>query len=202
MKTEHVKIGSIQENEHNPRYISEDKFKRLVKSVKQFPEMLEARPIVVDENGDILGGNMRYRACKAAGLKTIPCIQLLETDKDIQKLLKRRGISFQELKDEFMIKDNASYGNWDWDKLANEFNTDSLVDWGLDVWQQPTEADYSILDEEDVSDTLDELEKGTRKAIQIEFELEHFDEAYELIKKWREKGTYIGGAVLEMLRKG
>lgn len=114
-----VDINQIKENPSNPRYIKGDKFRKLIKSLKEFPEMLEKRPIVVDEAMVVLGGNMRLKACREAGIK--------EVHINIAK-----GWT-EEQKKEFIIKDNASFGEWDWDVLANEWDEDRLIDWGLDV---------------------------------------------------------------------
>ena len=114
-----VKINAIKTNPKNPRLIKDDKFKKLVKSIQEFPQMLELRPIVVDENNIILGGNMRYKACIEAGLKEI-------------YILKAEDLTEQQ-KDEFIVKDNVGFGEWDWDILANEWDTDKLQDWGLDL---------------------------------------------------------------------
>lgn len=114
-----VKINSIKTNPKNPRLIKDDKFKKLVKSIQEFPQMLELRPIVVDENNIILGGNMRYKACIEAGLKEV-------------YILKAEDLTEQQ-KDEFIVKDNVGFGEWDWDILANEWDTDKLQDWGLDL---------------------------------------------------------------------
>ncbi len=114
-----VKINSIKTNPKNPRLIKDDKFKKLVKSIQEFPQMLELRPIVVDENNIILGGNMRYKACIEAGLKEI-------------YILKAEDLTEQQ-KDEFIVKDNVGFGEWDWDILANEWDTEKLEDWGLDL---------------------------------------------------------------------
>ena len=114
-----VKINAIKTNPKNPRLIKDDKFKKLVKSIQEFPQMLELRPIVVDENNIILGGNMRYKACIEAGLKEI-------------FILKAEDLTEQQ-KDEFIVKDNVGFGEWDWDILANEWDTDKLQDWGLDL---------------------------------------------------------------------
>jgi ParB-like chromosome segregation protein Spo0J len=119
MKTEKVKIGKIKNNPNNPRLIKDDKFKKLVKSIKEFPEMLEIRPIVVDQDNIVLGGNMRLRACQEAGLKEV---HILQADKLTEKQQR-----------EFIIKDNVGFGEWDWDDLANEWNTEELEDWGLDI---------------------------------------------------------------------
>ena len=112
-------IGTIIPNPTNPRIIKDDKFKKLVKSIQEFPQMLELRPIVVDSNMVVLGGNMRLKACIAAGLKQVPIIvadQLTE-----------------EQKGEFIIKDNVGFGEWDWDLLANEWDVETLEDWGLEL---------------------------------------------------------------------
>ena len=114
-----VKINSIKTNPKNPRLIKDDKFKKLVKSIQEFPQMLELRPIVVDENNIILGGNMRYKACIEAGLKEVYILKA----EDLTELQK----------DEFIVKDNVGFGEWDWDVLANEWDTDKLQDWGLDL---------------------------------------------------------------------
>ena len=114
-----VKINAIKTNPKNPRLIKDDKFKKLVKSIQEFPQMLELRPIVVDENNIILGGNMRYKACIEAGLKEI-------------YILKAEDLTEQQ-KDEFIVKDNVGCGEWDCDILANEWDTEKLQDWGLDL---------------------------------------------------------------------
>ena len=119
MQVAKVKINSIKTNPKNPRLIKDDKFKKLVNSIKEFPQMLELRPIVVDENNIILGGNMRHKACIEAGLKEVYIVQA----KDLTELQK----------DEFIVKDNVGFGEWDWDILANEWDTDKLQDWGLDI---------------------------------------------------------------------
>jgi len=112
-------IGTIIPNPTNPRIIKDDKFKKLVKSIQEFPQMLELRPIVVDSNMVVLGGNMRLKACIAAGLKEVPII-VADQLTDAQK-------------GEFIIKDNVGFGEWDWDLLANEWDVEALTDWGLEL---------------------------------------------------------------------
>jgi DNA modification methylase len=112
-------IGTIIPNPTNPRIIKDDKFKKLVKSIQEFPQMLELRPIVVDGNMVVLGGNMRLKACIAAGLKEVPII-IADQLTDAQK-------------GEFIIKDNVGFGEWDWDLLANEWDVETLQDWGLEL---------------------------------------------------------------------
>lgn len=113
-----VKISQVKLNPNNPRLIKDDKFKKLVQSIKDFPEMLNIRPIVVNKDMIILGGNMRYKACKEAGLKEVPVI-ITDLTEDQQR--------------EFLIKDNTSGGEWDWEVLANEWDSEQLEAWGLDL---------------------------------------------------------------------
>lgn len=119
MKTELIEISLIKKNPDNPRYIDDHKFGQLVQSIKDFPEMLNIRPIVVNDDMMILGGNMRLSACIDAGLKEVPVIKATQLTQEQQK--------------EFIIKDNVGFGSWDWDKLANEWNSEELEDWGLDM---------------------------------------------------------------------
>jgi DNA modification methylase len=119
MKVDKVKISEVKTNPKNPRLIKDDKFKKLVKSIQEFPQMLELRPIVVDENNIVLGGNMRLKACKEAGLKEV-------------YIVKAEGLTELQ-KDEFIVKDNVGFGEWDWDMLANEWDTEKLDEWGLDL---------------------------------------------------------------------
>lgn len=124
-----VNIAAVKENPENPRFITDANFKKLVKSIKNFPEMLEKRPIVVDEQMIVLGGNMRLKACKAAGL--------FEVWIDIAS-----GWT-EKQKREFIIKDNAGFGSWDWDILANEWTEEPLNEWGITIpeeWIEPEEV--------------------------------------------------------------
>ena len=116
---EKVKITSVKPNKNNPRTIKDAKFRKLVESIREFPEMLKLRPIIVNKEDVILGGNMRYKASVAAGLKEVWILKTEELTK--------------EQEDEFVIKDNASYGDWDWDSLANVYTIEDLGEWGLDV---------------------------------------------------------------------
>jgi ParB-like chromosome segregation protein Spo0J len=186
MEIKTVKLSEVKSNPNNPRIIKDDKFGKLVKSIKEFPKMLEIRPIVVNADMIVLGGNMRLKACKEAGLKEVPVIFADDLTEDEQK--------------QFIIKDNVGFGEWDWDMLANEWEPELLEDWGLEVWKPAPEIDYSILDDENVEEELGDMADGVRKAIQIEFEPEHYEEAFELVKFWREQGAYVGSMILEYLR--
>lgn len=112
-------LSDIKPNPNNPRLIKDDKFKKLCQSIKDFPEMLELRPIVVNKDMIILGGNMRYKAAKEIGLKQIP--------------VKIADNLTPEQEREFLIKDNTSGGDWDWEVLANEWDSEELEAWGLDL---------------------------------------------------------------------
>jgi len=119
MKTEHIDISQVKANPNNPRVIKDEAFRKLVASIKEFPEMLEIRPIVVNADMIVLGGNMRLRACKEAGMKKIPIIKAEDLTEEQQR--------------QFIIKDNVSGGEWDWEILANEWDPVELSEWGLDV---------------------------------------------------------------------
>ena len=114
-----MKITEIKPNPNNPRLIKDNKFKQLVKSIQDFPQMLELRPIVIDENNMVLGGNMRLKACLEAGLTDVPVIHANNLT--------------EEKKKEFIIKDNVAFGEHNWDILANSWNVEELTEWGLDI---------------------------------------------------------------------
>jgi ParB-like chromosome segregation protein Spo0J len=119
MNIEWVKTKDIIPNTENPRIIKDDKFKKLVQSIKEFPEMLEIRPIVVNNEMMILGGNMRLKAIQEIGIKEVP-------------IIKAENLTEQQQR-EFLIKDNVGFGEWDWDALANDWDPEELNQWGLDV---------------------------------------------------------------------
>lgn len=131
-----IAINKIKNNPNNPRFIRDENFKKLVQSIKDFPEMLEIRPVVVNMDMVILGGNMRFKAAQEAGIKELP-VQKVDLSEEKQR--------------EFIIKDNVSGGNWDWDILANEWDQAELDAWGVEL---PTD------------DKIDSLEDGE----EIEFE--------------------------------
>jgi len=141
-----AKTSTLKINPNNPRIIKDDKFKRLVQSIIDFPEMLEKRPIVVNKDFIVLGGNMRLKACIEAGIKEVP---IAVADWSDEKQM------------EFIIKDNVSGGEWDWDALANEWDADKLTDWGLDLpnlfTEEAQEDDYEIPDEVQTDIVLGDL---------------------------------------------
>jgi ParB-like chromosome segregation protein Spo0J len=131
-------LKAVKSNPNNPRVIKDDKFRKLVQSIKDFPEMLELRPIVVDADGVVLGGNMRLRAAKEAGLTDVPVIRADHLTPDQQR--------------EFVVKDNVGFGDWDWQTLANEWDAGELISWGLTIDLPPDEeladeAEQGKLDE-------------------------------------------------------
>ena len=129
-----IATSKLKTNPSNPRAIRKDQLDKLVKSLREFPEMLEARPIVVDPDFVVLGGNMRLKAAQLAGLTEVPVYVA----------------SWEEAKHkEFIIKDNLAFGEWDWDMLANEWDADLLNEWGLDVWMPEEEPDLDDLIGED-----------------------------------------------------
>lgn len=157
-----MKLSDIKPNPNNPRLIKDDKFKKLCQSIKDFPEMLELRQIVVNKDMIILGGNMRYKAAKEIGLKEIPVIVADNLTPEQER--------------EFLIKDNTSGGEWDWEVLANEWNSEELEAWGLDV---PITKD---LNEKDLFDI--EIPFYTPSAIVPDVnELANLDKTKNLIDK-------------------
>jgi ParB-like chromosome segregation protein Spo0J len=141
MNIESVKISTVKSNPNNPRVIKDEKFDKLVQSIKDFPQMLEIRPIVVNDDMIVLGGNMRLKACKEAGLKEVPIIKASDLTEEQQR--------------EFIIKDNVGFGEWDWEQLK-EWDGEELEAWGLDVPE--FEADQFLEDEQnDLSSNIENL---------------------------------------------
>ena len=137
MKTELVSIKLVKSNPNNPRIIKDDKFAKLVASIKEFPKMLEIRPIVVNDDMIVLGGNMRLKACIHAGLKEVPIIKVTDLTEQEQK--------------QFIIKDNVSGGEWDWNMLANEWDAQEINEWGLDVPNWGAGHDINTMSDEEVN---------------------------------------------------
>jgi hypothetical protein len=178
-----VKISEIKANSKNPRIIKDDKFKKLVQSIREFPEMLEKRPLVcftdVDGKYVVLGGNMRLKASIEVGLKELPIV--LADDWT------------QEQRDEFLIKDNVGFGEWDWDQLANEWDSDKLDEWGLDVPNFDTEpfGDDLIGDEKNKPATLKITFKSPEQLQKAEIDIQ------ELLDR-KYKGAYFSVSAGEL----
>jgi ParB-like chromosome segregation protein Spo0J len=117
-----MKLSKLKGNSSNPRIIKDDKFKKLVKSINDFPKMMALRPIVVDENFIVQGGNMRLKALQEIGFKDIP-----------DEWVKQVSDLNEDEKKQFIIKDNVGFGEWDWDDLANNWDAEQLTEWGLDI---------------------------------------------------------------------
>lgn len=162
-KTELVKISLLKTNPNNPRIIKDDKFFKLVKSIKEFPEMLQIRPIVVDAEMVVLGGNMRLKACIEAGLKEVP-------------VLKAENLT-KEQQDRFIIADNVSFGDWDFDALANEWDAGYLDAWGLDVPTFET-TDYSGKNQEIDTDNFED-----KCSLTLTYTLEEYEQVKTALHK-------------------
>jgi DNA modification methylase len=136
-------LSEIKPNPNNPRIIKDDKFKKLVASIKEFPQMLELRPIVVDADNISLGGNMRLKALQELGYKEIP-----------ETWVKKASELTEEQKQQFIIKDNVGFGEWDWEMLANEWDSEKLVEWGLDLPVMEVESLEAKEDDFEVPDVV------------------------------------------------
>jgi ParB-like chromosome segregation protein Spo0J len=145
-----MKLSKIKSNPNNPRIIKDEKFKKLCESIKALPKMMELRPIVVDDNFVVQGGNMRLKALNELGYKEIPD-EWVKQAKDFNE---------DELK-EFIIKDNVGFGEWDWDDLANNWDVEKLEEWGLDI------PDFAVMPSED---ELTDLDKNNPPTMKITFE--------------------------------
>jgi len=160
---EWMKISDVKTNLNNPRVIKDDKFKKLVKSIEEFPQMLQIRPIVIDKDNFVLGGNMRLKACMSAGLKEIPIL--------------RADNLTTEQQSEFIIKDNASFGEWDWDVLANEWDVDDLGEWGVLV------PNYSSEEQKNTKDISFQIETDYKLEIELSNEKDQSELFEELTKR-------------------
>lgn len=178
-----LKTTQIRPNPDNPRIIRDDKFKQLVQSLTDFPEMLQARPIVVDPDHMVLGGNMRLKACITAGLKEVP-VYVASWDEVKQK--------------QFIIKDNIGYGEWDWDMLANEWDPGDLAEWGLDVWQPDAEIDMSVLDD---AEDVDHLADDVRRAVCIDFNTDDHAVVSAKVAALKKEGKDVGKMILKWMQE-
>ena len=158
-----VKISEVKSNPNNPRIIKDDKFQKLVKSIKEFPEMLNIRPIVVNADMIVLGGNMRLKACKEAGIKEVAIIKADDLTEEQQK--------------QFIIKDNVGFGEWDWEDLANNWDAEQLTDWGLDI------PDFKHIESEDREDLSDKIKSEFRIEVICKDETEQEQTYNKLIEQ-------------------
>lgn len=160
-----VLTSKLKANPDNPRFIRDEKFNKLVQSLKDFPEMLDKRPVIIDEAFVILGGNMRYRAAKVIGLKHVPCQQVTDWT--------------EEQKREFIIKDNVGFGEWDWDILTGEWDAEQLGEWGLDL------PDFNAEDDEPYELPSDTAEPLTETFLVPPFTVLDSRQGY-----WKERKKY------------
>ena len=168
MKIEKVKISEVSNNPNNPRVLKDDKFKKLVNSIKGFPQMLEIRPIVVNNEMIVLGGNMRLKACIEAGLKEVHIIKA-------ENLTKKQ-------QDEFIIKDNVSFGEWDWNMIANEWEDQEVESWGLDL-PISEQIDNSVEDEIiEITNSLQVIPKKEYIIIMADESSDEWDELKTIFK--------------------
>jgi hypothetical protein len=164
-----VKISEVKPNPKNPRVIKDGKFQKLVKSIQEFPDMLNKRPLIVFTDVDnkyvVLGGNMRLKALNELKFKEIPVIIADEWT--------------EEQKAEFLIKDNVGFGEWDWDSLANEWDAEKLDDWGLNVPNyENTDIDLDAFFEEDNS------EKEEKFKIVLEYSEDDYNAVTEALQNY------------------
>lgn len=171
-------ISEITPKEDNPRIIDTHKYETLKKSIQDFPDMLELRPLILDEGGVILAGNMRYKALVELGYTEVP-VKVLDN-------------LTEEQKQEVVIKDNLSYGEWDTTIIADKFPH-------YDDWIGKQSFDYSILDFEDLDDEVDEYESNVKKAFWVKVPGD-VDQAKALDKHFREHKIYVGGLLLDKMR--
>jgi ParB-like chromosome segregation protein Spo0J len=178
-----VKISEVKPNTKNPRVIRDEKFNKLVKSIQEFPDMLNKRPLIVFTDVDgkycVLGGNMRLKALNELKYTEIPIIIADEWT--------------EEQKAEFLIKDNVGFGEWDWDQLANEWDSEKLNDWGMDV---------PIYDNVNLNDFFEENNLPEDKEEKFTITLEYSEEDYaEVIELFGKKSGSKEQIVIELLKK-
>lgn len=178
MSVQQYRIENLNPHQDNPRMIDTFKFNTLVESIRELPQMMEVRPLIIDKDNNIICGNMRYLACKELGIDEVPAKKVDLPDEKIKEL---------------MIKDNLSYGEWDYAALEVDFDIQLF-----DKWMGKEHIDYSSLDYEDID--LNTMHDGVKRAIQIVIMADHFDQAKDLEHKCRQDNQYIGGLFLSRLR--
>ena len=180
-------IDSLIFAEYNPRQLTKDQHQHLKDSIQRFGLV---DPILVNKHKDrkdiIIGGHQRVRVAKDLDIDKVPCIELSLT---------------YEKERELNVRLNKNTGEWNWDELANSFDIAELTEWGFNESQLVgfSDLDYSILDDEEVDNEMEGMLDGTRKAIQIEFTLEDYEQAYKLINELRKDEEYVGGLILAWL---
>jgi hypothetical protein len=176
-----VKLSSIKPNPNNPRVIKDERFQRLKQSIQDFPKMMSLRPMVVDDQGMILGGNMRLKALQDLGFKEVP-----------QEWVKQAAELTEEEKNRFIIADNVGYGDWQWDMLNSSWDVDQLAEWGMDIpkWSLGVDANNLDEDELDLEEEFDPV--GASKGLQrIVFIFDNTEAAQSWIEHKPEKSKMV-----------
>lgn len=163
-----MKLKDIKPNESNPRIIKDEKFKKLVNSIREFPAMMELRPMVVDAQNVVLGGNMRLKALQELGYSEIP-----------DTWVKRASDLTDEEKQRFIIADNVGFGEWDWQTLANDWDAEKLNEWGLDV----PGFDVNIQDYADKNKEINMDDMNTNMSITLKYTEEEYWQVKEALSK-------------------
>jgi hypothetical protein len=178
-----IKLSKLVPNDLNPRFIRDSKYKKLLKSINESGAFMELRPIIVDENMIILGGNMRYKACQELKMKDVHYDVFTRemADKMNEKavLENRKTFTYEEYCNEFVIKDNVGFGEWEYDILANTWDQTKLEEWGLDIH---TNSDINL---EDFFEENGDSEKDQKFKIILEYSETEFAEITELFKKYK-----------------
>jgi hypothetical protein len=176
--------------EYNPRQLTKEQYNQLKDSIKRFGLV---DPIIVNRHNErkniVVGGHQRLLVAKDLKIDTVPCVEV--------------NLSLEKEK-ELNIRLNKNIGGWDYDALANFFDVEELKDWGFSeksLLGLFDEVDYSILEDDDVSDLVDDMRKGTRKSILVEFNLEDYDEAVKIYQTLNGKFGYMGGEVLRFFKQ-
>ena len=188
MVIENIKITDLKEAEYNPRELTGKQYDDLKNSLIEFGFV---DPVLVNTHEErhnvIIGGHQRVKVWADLGNKSAPCVRL--------------NLSLEKEK-ELNVRLNKNTGQFDKEALSNFFEQADLVEWGFEEWEFGIneEIDYAILDDEDISDQVDDMEANVKKAIQIEFEAEHYEEASEIVRWWRSQEGYVGGMILEHLK--
>lgn len=185
-----MKLSDIKPNPRNPRTITEDKLDKLKKSIEEMPKGLSIKPMIVDENNIIIGGNQRYLALLELGYDEIP-------DNWVKKVIDLT----EDEKKRFLIVDNVSFGEWDWGLISEDFDLDDLDSWGLDVVSFSSEVDYGILDYVDITEEVEDMKKAVKRGIMLDFDSIYYSEAQDLFKYYRSKKIDLGVLIINLLKQ-
>lgn len=193
MQTQSIKVSKLKSNPNNPRVIKDDKFLKLVKSIEEFPDMLDLRPVVIDENNMVLGGNMRLKAIKHLGIKDVPVVIA-------------EGLTENE-KQQFIVKDNTNYGEWNLQAIK-EFGLSNLEDWGFTEhnFLEDEEPKYQAPEYEEPQPLDIDMDAEAKEHIPslkllLEFNIKIYDEAVELVSKLTEKNVDLEALIYDTFQQ-